>query len=97
MGLIPATDDPRGTIAFWSLIAMVAGYAMVDSFDNGWGFLVGGVALFIFLSIGGSYVIDDIQNFSAKHGQPREVHHYHRITLDQHGNAVEVTDYEERH
>lgn len=46
------------------------------------------------VGIGVAMTLNDVTGAVQK---PREVHHYHRVTIDQNGNAVEVTDYQERH
>lgn len=67
-------------------------------------FLSTGLAVFLFL---GGFVVNGFivgadwrerhDAYRARQNQPREVHHYHRITIDRDGNPVEVTKYEERH
>lgn len=57
-------------------------------------------AIFIGLAMVADSVVFDVET-AVRNGvkdltQPREVHHYHRITIDQNGNPVEVTQYVQR-
>jgi hypothetical protein len=54
------------------------------------------MTIFVFLALSGFIgLLDDAGTAVKNVTQPREVHHYHRITIDQNGNPVEVTEYTE--
>lgn len=67
-------------------------------------FVSTGLAVFLFL---GGFVVNGLEvgadwrdrhdAHRAQKNQPKEVHHYHRITIDRDGNPVEDTEYTEEH
>lgn len=78
-------------ILLWGLGIGFVWTLATDSF-LGFGLLF--VSFWGLVIYGAVMTLDDITGAVSK---PREVHHYHRITIDQNGNPVEVTEYEERH
>lgn len=86
-------NDALSTFAGYCLIGLIGGFVYTMATDDFWGYVIAVACFWLLVIAGAVMTLNDVTGAVQK---PREVHHYHRITIDQNGNPVEVTDYVRR-